>query len=100
MLFEDYCSIISTVIFNIVNMPQIYRIIKLDESESISMSSQLLLLTSFLFYSWFSYKKNLLVQLYGTFLQMFFLLVILFYKIKHNIRRRKSNNNILPIIEK
>ena len=83
MLLEDYCSLISSLIFNIVYIPQIYRVVKLKESKSLSLYYLLLLLTSYCFFIYFVYKKELLFQFFGTILQTIFLSILIFYKIKH-----------------
>jgi len=83
MLLEDYCSLISSLIFNIVYIPQIYRVVKLKESKSLSIYYLLLLLTSYCFFIYMAYKKDLKFQFFGTLLQVIFLLILISYKIKH-----------------
>jgi uncharacterized protein with PQ loop repeat len=83
MLLEDYCSLISSVIFIIVYIPQLYRVIKLGESKSLSLYYLILLLTSYCFFIIFAYKKELIFQFIGTIIQLTFLLVLIFFKIKH-----------------
>jgi len=83
MLLEDYCSLISSVIFIIVYIPQLYRVIKLGESKSLSLYYLFLLLLSYCFFLIFSYKKKLIFQFVGTNIQTIFLLILISYKIKH-----------------
>jgi len=90
MLFEDFCSLTSSLIFNIVYIPQLYRVIKLKESKSISLYYLLLLLLSYSFFIYFTYKKELWFQFFGTITQTLFLLILIFYKIKHDRIRRKE----------
>jgi uncharacterized protein with PQ loop repeat len=90
MLPEDLCSLASSLIFIIVYIPQLYRVIKLKESKSISMIYLLLLLTSYSFFMYFSYKKKLWFQFFGTIIQTLFLLILISFKIKHNRERNKT----------
>ena len=83
MLLEDYCSLISSTIFIIVYIPQLYRVIKLGESKSLSLYYLILLLISYIFFLIFAYKKKLIYQFVGTNIQLIFLLILLYYKIKH-----------------
>ena len=83
MLFEDYCSLISTLIFNVVYIPQIYRVIKLKDSASLSLYYLLLIMTSMCFYIYFVYKKDLKIQFYGTIIQFMYLIILVYFKIKH-----------------
>lgn len=98
MLLEDYCSLISSLIFNIVYIPQIYRVVKLKESKSLSLYYLLLLLQSYGFFLCFAYKKDLKIQFFGTILQVLFLFVLIFYKIKHTCYpEREMSNRLSPI---
>ena len=83
MLFEDYCSLISTLLFNVVYIPQIYHVIKLKDSTSISLYYLLLIMTSMCFYIYFTYKKDLKIQFYGTIIQFMYLIILVYFKIKH-----------------
>ena len=89
MLLEDYCSLISSSIFIIVYIPQLYRVVKLGESKSLSLYYLILLLLSYCFFLYFVYKKNLIFQFIGTIIQFIFLIILIFYKIKHTYKVEK-----------
>ena len=95
MLLEDYCSLISSLIFIIVYIPQLYRVIKLGESKSISLYYLLLLLISYCFFLIFAYKKSLIFQFIETIIQFIFLLILIFYKIKHTYYKVKNPKYIV-----
>jgi uncharacterized protein with PQ loop repeat len=90
MLPEDLCSLASSLIFNIVYIPQLYRVIKLKESKALSLWYLLLLLTSYSLFIYFSYKKKLWFQFFGTMTQTIFLITLIFFKIKHDRERNKT----------